>query len=445
MRRVVPSVPSVSSFLFPFSSHLRALPFFYSSEIRRQLSFIRDYNVHSIGGSQTMGCPLLGKRFFATASDPYSVLNVEKTASQADIKKAYYKMAKQFHPDTNPGDKAAAKRFQEVNAAYEILGNDEKRKQFDTYGSVGDMGGDGGSPFGNVDPRDIFSQFESQFGSVFGDLFGGPRQQRQQRGADIDATITIPFMDAANGTTREVKVTRQKACVTCSGSGAEKGTKPQKCTKCKGTGYATIQQGPYVLSTVCPKCQGQGQSQTNCKSCNGEGCTPEKATVTVQVPAGVANGQSLRLSYQGSAARGGVSPGHLWVHVNVEPHSVFQRDEFDIHVYTPIPLSMSCLGGVVVVPTLTGDVDLKVPAGSRSGDKLLMRNKGIIKPTGAYGHQYIHLDIEVPKKLTPRQIELMEEFKKEEQSNPPRLDKPASWFQRFKDLLSKRDSKSEEQ
>jgi molecular chaperone DnaJ len=349
-----------------------------------------------------------------------------------------------------------------------VVGNEDKRKQFDAYGpnfeqmggaGPGDFagfGGPGGNPFGGggVDPREFFSQFASQFGSMFED---GPRggagggRRGATRGSDIDVKLKLDFMEAVKGCTKTVEVDRMKACKTCSGSGAQPGTKPERCKHCRGTGSVTMASGPYILSTACPKCGGQGQSSTACKPCRGSGAEKERASIALTIPAGVANGQTLRMSNQGNvASEPGRPAGHLWAVVEVADHPVFQRDGTDVHVYCSIPVSQACLGGQAVVPTLTGEVDLKIPAGSRAGDRLVMRSKGISKGSnGNFGNQYVHLDIAVPKELTPRQRELMEEFAKIEdeqtkaaeaanKGNGGKGDGASSWFSRFKDLLSKR-------
>eukprot|EP00455_Lapot_gusevi_P045856 TRINITY_DN592_c0_g1_i1.p1 TRINITY_DN592_c0_g1~~TRINITY_DN592_c0_g1_i1.p1 ORF type:complete len:440 (-),score=91.05 TRINITY_DN592_c0_g1_i1:249-1568(-) len=373
--------------------------------------------------------------------DYYEILGVPRDASQHEIKKAYYRLAKQFHPDTNRGDNEAEKKFQLVNEAYEILGNEEKRKRFDTYGFAGDAGdaaGPGGA-YGGFDPRDLFRQFEQQFGDIFGlhDVFNVRAAPR--RGQDIEVAVEIDFMEAIRGCRREVQVDRFGDCSTCHGSGAQPGTKSQKCGKCKGTGSITLQQGPYVLQTGCRRCQGTGTITTPCKTCDGRGVALEKATVAVSIPAGVDNGQAIRVSGQGSASSDvGGQAGHLWVRVKVKEHSVFQRDGLDVHVYCPVSLSQAVLGGTVVVPTLESEVELKIPTGTQSGDRVVMRGKGIRKPSSNLtGNQYVHFDVEIPKKLTPRMEELFKELA-EEEKKVPRTYTPghkSSWFQKLKELM----------
>lgn len=291
--------------------------------------------------------------------DYYDILGVSKGADKNEIKKKYYQLAKKYHPDTNKDDPDAHKKFAEATEAWEVLGSDEKRQKYDTFGHAGvDPNGGGGYGGGG---------FEGNFEDIFGDfasMFGG--QQRRspnapQRGADIQVNISLSFMEAVNGTTRDLNVTANEECGTCNGSGAKPGTSKKKCRTCNGSGVEVIQQGFFAVESPCRRCRGEGYTiESPCGTCRGKGSVKKPKTVEVKIPEGVDQGMNLRLAHQGEPGTKGGPAGHLYVGINVRPDPFFKRRKTDVHVDVPISVAQAVLGGSVVVPTLTGEVELKV-------------------------------------------------------------------------------------
>jgi molecular chaperone DnaJ len=370
-------------------------------------------------------------RGFATTPrrDLYEVLGVSKSTSQADIKKAYYTLVKKLHPDVNKDDPKAASKFQDVQNAYEILSDEQKRGAYDRFGHAGvdqaaaaeeaaANGGPGGMPFGNngdfVDAEELFSRI---FGGMGGGMRGGQRGA-PQRGSDVQAGITIAFMDAVNGCTRSLTTPVMCRCESCKGTGSNDGKDPVQCTTCKGSGQQTMQNGMYTVLTTCRKCSGAGTIIKNpCRLCSGSGTVRKPKTVTVTVPAGVDTGMNLRLAGEGDAGEQGAPSGHLYVRISIEPDDFFERSGTDVHIRVPIHFSLAALGGEVPVPTLKGEVQLKVPPGSQPGDKLVLRGKGIKSlSSGTIGNQIVHLEVEVPSlsSLSSRQKELLQQLREED-------------------------------
>ncbi|DAZ93349.1 TPA: hypothetical protein N0F65_011875, partial [Lagenidium giganteum] len=349
--------------------------------------------------------------------DYYDILGVSRDASKADIKKKYYQMAKKYHPDTNKDDPNAAKKFAEATEAWEILGNDEKRQKYDAYGHAG-VDENGG--FGQRGPGD-FQGFEDIFASMFGEQAFGGRHRRAanqpQRGADMQVNVTLSFMEAVKGTVRDLHLTSNEECGTCKGSGAKPGTSKKKCRTCNGSGVEVLQQGFFAVETPCRRCQGEGYTiESPCGTCRGKGTVKKPRTVEVKIPEGVDDGMNLRLAHQGEPGTRGGPSGHLYVGIDVQPDPFFKRNKTDIHVDVPISVAQAVLGGNVVVPTLTGEVEMKIPRGTQPNTVLQMRGKGVKElNSGRRGSQLVNLQVQIPKTLTPRQQELMEEFLKEEQ------------------------------
>lgn len=292
-------------------------------------------------------------------NDYYDVLGVSRDADKNEIKKKYYQLAKKYHPDTNKDDPDAAKKFAEATEAWEILGNDEKRQKYDTFGHAGvdENGGFGGGGGGFHDFNDIFGDFASMFGEQ-----GGRRRANQpQRGADIQVNITLSFMEAVNGTIRDLNLTANEECEPCKGTGAKPGTKKKRCQTCNGSGVEILQQGFFAVETPCRRCRGEGSIiESPCTTCRGKGTVKKPRTVEVKIPEGVDQGMNLRLAHQGEPGTKGGPSGHLYVGINVQPDPFFKRRKTDVHVDVPISVAQAVLGGNVVVPTLTGEVEMKV-------------------------------------------------------------------------------------
>jgi len=351
--------------------------------------------------------------------DLYEVLGVERSASAGDLKKAYYRLAKQYHPDHNPGDKEAEDKFKEAASAYQVLCDEEQRQRYDRFGFDGlkgfgqASGGAGG--FSNVD--DIFSAF----GDLFGDFFGGRGGQRRggpPRGADLRVDVDLTFAEAVWGVTKDVKVTRQAACTTCTGTGAKPGSKPETCATCQGKGQVVHAQGFFMVQTTCPHCRGAGKSiKDPCEDCKGRGTKPDVSTVSVTVPPGVDDGQPLRLVNKGETAPGGTT-GHLYVVLHVQGDERFRRDGEDVLTEVPISFVKAVLGGDIEVHTLddkvTGTATVKLEPGVQPGDVLVRRGQGIPRlDDSGRGDHVVQFKVEIPKKLSPKQEELMRDLAKE--------------------------------
>ena len=345
--------------------------------------------------------------------DLYEVLGVERGASQADLKKAYRRLAQQFHPDKNPDDHTAEEKFKEAANAYQILSDDEQRAMYDRYGFDGLKRGGGGGPgagFGSVE--DIFSAF----GDLFGDFFGGRTSgRRQARGADLRVDLGLTFAEAVWGCTKEVKVQRDVPCATCSGSGAAPGSKPEVCRTCGGKGQVVHAQGFFMVQTTCPHCRGAGKSiKDPCTDCRGRGLKAETSALEVTVPAGVDDGQTLRLAGKGEQAPSGTA-GNLYVVLHVQGDERFRREGDDILTEVPISFVKAALGGEVEIYTLdencTGSATVEVKPGTQPDEVIVRRGQGIPRVgRGGRGDHVIQLKVEIPKKLTARQEELMREL-----------------------------------
>jgi len=347
--------------------------------------------------------------------DLYEVLGCDRQASASELKKAYYRLAKQYHPDHNPNDKAAEDKFKEASNAYQILSDEEQRARYDRFGFDGLRGtnGQAGGGFSNVE--DIFSAF----GDLFGDFFGGRSSggRRQARGADLRVDLGLTFAEAVWGTTKEVKVSRDVACGKCSGSGAAPGSKPETCSTCRGKGQVVHAQGFFMVQTTCPHCRGAGkQVKDPCEDCRGRGTIPEASTLNVAVPAGVDDGQTLRLAGKGETAPGG-APGHLYVVLHVQGDERFKRDGEDVLTEVSISFVKAALGGEVEIYTLedncAGTSTIRLEPGTQPGDVLVRRGQGIPRvgaSASGRGDHVIQFKVEIPKKLTARQDELLREL-----------------------------------
>ena len=346
----------------------------------------------------------------ANKKDLYDILGVNRDASDEDIKKSYRKLAMKFHPDRNPDSKDAEEKFKEAKGAYEILSDPEKRRAYDAYGHAGINPQMGGGPGGEG-----FGGFSEAFGDIFGEIFGGRGGrggQQVYRGADLRYNMDITLEQAARGTETKIRIPSLDECGTCHGSGAKPGTQPKTCHTCNGQGQVRMQQGFFSIQQTCPTCHGTGKVIPDpCTVCSGTGRVKNHKTLSVKIPAGVDDGDRIRLSGEGEAGVNGGPPGDLYVVVQLKPHAVFQRDGADLHCEMPISFSIAALGGEIHIPTLDGEAKIKIPAETQSGQVFRLRGKGIrpVRQTSA-GDLMCHVVVETPVRLTDRQKELLREL-----------------------------------
>lgn len=358
--------------------------------------------------------------------DYYKILGVEKSSSDAEIKKAFRKLAHEYHPDKASGDEA---KFKEINEAYQVLGNKERRSQYDQFGTTfdGQAGGPGGNPFGQgFGGFGNAQNIDFDLGDIFGDFFGGGMrgQSRSKRGSDIEVDVEISLKEAVFGLEKAISIRKQNQCQACQGSGAKDGTAYDNCPTCKGSGKVATSMGIFTTQTVCPECQGKGKIiKEKCGQCNGVGSTMENVDIKVQIPAGINEGQAVRLAGQGNAGQNGSASGDLYVNVHVKPEEGFERQGFDLITEYDVPFTMAALGGQIEVKTIDGKVNLKIPAGTPSGKKFMLKDKGVthLKSRGR-GDQIVIVNVDVPTKLSKKQKELLQELDKEFMS------KKKSWF-----------------
>ena len=356
------------------------------------------------------------------ADDYYTLLGVAKSASADELKKAYRKKAMEFHPDRNPGNKEAEEKFKKVSRAYEILGDEGKRKQYDQHGeaafdpNMGAGGGRGpaGGGFRGADPRDIFEQMFGGGGGSFGDMFGGGGggQGHDNAGEDLRVDLKISLEEAAEGVERKIPYRKHVACAKCSGSGAEAGAKKTRCPTCHGHGQVVRSQGFFSMKQTCPSCAGEGERiDKPCKSCSGEGRMVAESTVSLRIPPGVDTGTKLRSTGNGSAGRRGASAGDLYVYITVNEHELFERDGDDLACSVPVKFSIAALGGKIVVPKLKGKTNLNIPAGTQGGTIFRLRGEGMPPLRGSTsGDLLVRVDIDVPKKMTDKEKEALKAY-----------------------------------
>jgi molecular chaperone DnaJ len=368
--------------------------------------------------------------------DFYRILGVAENATADEIKKAYRKLAKQYHPDANPNDPTASERFKEVSEAYSVLADEQKRKQYDQMRKFGGFGFPGGAPFGRGAPRrggagpggaetggPTFEDLGGLgglggLGDLFGSIFdlGGRRRRSQgpQRGQNVEYAVEIPFEVAARGGKLPVSVPITEECATCNGSGASPGTTPTTCPECKGSGTITFGQGGFAVSRPCPACYGRGSIPTiPCPTCRGEGQVRRQRQIQITVPAGVDEGSKIRLAGQGERGPGGGPPGDLIINVRVKPDRFFTREGMDVHCTVPINIAQAMLGSKLRVRTLDGKrVVLNIPSGTQSGTRFRIRGQGIEK-SGRRGDQYVRVQVKVPDRLGEREEQLVRQFARE--------------------------------
>ena len=349
-------------------------------------------------------------------ADYYELLGVDRSADAAELKSAYRKLAKQYHPDLNPGDAEAEQKFKDVSEAYEVLKDEQNRAAYDQFGHAAfENGGAGAGGFGGGQG---FSGF-GDIGDIFEEFFGGGqggrgrRGRRQQRGEDLRAEAEITLEEAYDGTERQLKINRAAACGSCSGSGAKPGSQPVTCTLCQGHGKVRAQQGFFMVERTCHQCGGSGRTIADpCGDCSGRGQVNETRNLSVAVPAGVEDGTRIRLSGEGNAGPNGAPAGDLYVFVNIRPHGHLQREGADLFCAMPVPFDLALRGGPLEVPLLGGKkVKLTLPAGAQSGQQFRLRGKGMpVLRSRAQGDLYVEIGVEMPSGLSKAQQKLFEAF-----------------------------------
>jgi molecular chaperone DnaJ len=352
----------------------------------------------------------------AQSTDLYEMLGVERTASQDQIRKAYLKLAHKYHPDKTGGDKEAEEKLKKINGAYDILKNPEKRAQYDRFGSTDGQGfsGFGGQGFGGGGGAGYEAPFEDFFDMLFGQ--GGKRGQAgggaAKPGNDLELRLTISLEDAAFGTKKKIRYNRRESCNDCKGSGAAAGSKAENCSQCQGTGQVRVAHGFFSVTRTCPQCHGAGKTISKpCPTCAGKGQNKSVRELSVDVPAGVDSGSRLRVTGEGEAGLGGGRRGDLYIFIEVAKHSFFERDGTTILCDVPITFSQAALGDSIRVPTLEGEAELKIPAGTQNGTQLRLRGLGMPDLRGyRQGDQIVRVLVETPQKLSRKQKDLLKEF-----------------------------------
>jgi len=345
--------------------------------------------------------------------DFYKVLDVPRNATEAEIKKAYRRLAMKYHPDRNPNDREAEERFKEAKEAYEVLSEANKRAVYDQYGHAGIEASRGGAPGAGGFGFSGAEAFSDVFGDVFGDIFGSRRSGSQMlRGADLRYEIALDLSEAVFGRSIEIDVNKLVECEACHGSGAARGTTPSNCDTCSGTGQVRVSQGFFTLQQTCPHCRGTGRIVRNpCDQCLGQGRVRRSKKLQVKIPAGVDSGDRVRLAGEGEAGRNGGPPGDLYVEVQVREHPIFERDGVHLSCEVPISFTTAALGGSIEVPTLDGQVVLKIPAETQSGRVFRMRDKGVKSVRGpGRGDLFCRVVVETPIHLSQEQRKLLQEF-----------------------------------
>ena len=370
--------------------------------------------------------------------DFYEVLGVNRDASDDEIKKAYRKLAMKYHPDRNPDNPKAEEQFKEAKEAYEILSNGQKRAAYDQYGHAGvdQQAGMGAGGFGGAG-------FSDAFGDIFGDIFGGGRggggRSNVYRGADLRYNLEITLEDAARGAETKIRIPTMDECEACDGKGAKKGTEAKTCPTCNGHGQVRMQQGFFSIQQTCPKCHGTGRYiPTPCTNCHGAGRIKSHKTLSIKIPAGVDEGDRIRLSGEGEPGVNGGPAGDLYVQIHLKEHGVFTRDHDDLHCEMPISFTIAALGGEIEIPTLDGVARLKIPAETQSGRVFRLRGKGIkgIRSIG-HGDLMCHVVVETPVNLTSRQKDLLREFETiNQQDNGLHNPRAKGWMDKVKEFFS---------
>jgi molecular chaperone DnaJ len=365
----------------------------------------------------------------------YETLGVQKSADDKELKVAFRKLAMQYHPDRNPGDGDAERKFKDINEAYEALKDPQKRAAYDRFGHAafeqGGFGGGGGAGFGQA------GGFADIFEDIFGDMMGGRRRGgANNRGADLRYNMEVTLEEAFAGKTAQIRVPSSMICDDCAGSGAKPGTQPVTCSMCSGSGRVRAAQGFFSIERTCPQCQGRGQTIADpCRKCSGQGRVTEERALSVNIPAGIEDGTRIRLAGEGEAGLRGGPSGDLYIFLSLKPHEFFQRDGADLYCKVPISMTTAALGGAFEVATLDGtQTRVKVPDGTQHGRQFRMKGKGMpVLRQNQIGDLYIQVAVETPQNLSKRQRELLEEF--EELSSTENSPQSAGFFSRMKDFF----------
>ncbi|GFN34713.1 molecular chaperone DnaJ [Tepidimicrobium xylanilyticum] len=369
--------------------------------------------------------------------DYYEILNVSRDATQEEIKASFRKLAKKYHPDLNPNDKEAERKFKEINEAYEVLGDPEKRRRYDTFGPDG-VNGQGNFSEGFGGFNDIFDDIFDIFGGGFGRT--SSRRRGPVRGADLRYNLDLEFEEAVFGIEKEILVRKMDVCSTCHGSGVKPGTHKETCSRCNGTGEVRYAQqtpfGQFVRVATCDQCGGTGEFiREKCSTCSGTGKEMKSKKIKVKVPAGVDTGSVISIRGEGEAGENGGPSGDLFIYINVKEHEIFKRKGNDIYLTIPISFTDAALGAEIEIPTLEGTETFTIPEGTQPGTRFKLRNKGVPNVKGiGKGDLYVKVEVKVPKKLTERQKELLREFAKE--SGETHKESKKSFFNKVKDAFS---------
>ena len=366
--------------------------------------------------------------------DYYDILGVSRQASEAEIKRAYRRLALRYHPDRNPGDKEAEARFKEINEAYEVLRDPQKRAAYDRFGHRAFEAGAGAeAAAGGFD----FTSFADAFEDLFADFMGARRRSAATRGADLRYNLTITLEEAFAGKRVELRIPTSVLCDACRGTGSEGGAEPAACTMCRGTGRLRAQQGFFTIERTCPRCQGTGRTIRNpCRRCAGSGRVQRERTLAVNIPPGIEDGTRIRLAGEGEAGLRGGPPGDLYIFVSIAPHRLFRREGMDIYCRVPIPMTTAALGGEVEVPTIEGQrLRLRIPEGTQTGHQIRLRGKGMTElHGGTRGDMFVELVVETPVNLTRRQKELLREFERAGRTKDGQHPQSEGFFARVKEL-----------
>ena len=368
--------------------------------------------------------------------DYYEVLGVNRDAAEDEIKKSFRKLAMKFHPDRNPDNPKAEEHFKEAKEAYEVLTDASKRSAYDQFGHAGvdtSQGMGAGAGMGG---------FSDAFSDIFGEIFGGGRggggRNGVYRGADLRYNLEIGLEEAARGTETKIRIPTMEECGTCHGSGAKPGTQPQTCTTCNGRGEVRMQQGFFSLQQTCPRCHGSGKMVSSpCGTCGGSGRTKQQKTLSVKIPAGVDEGDRIRLSGEGEQGVNGGPAGDLYVVIHIKPHSVFTREHSDLHCEMPVSFTTAALGGEIEIPTLDGHAKIKIPAETQSGQVFRLRGKGIkgLRST-SHGDLMCHVVVETPVRLTDRQRELLRELETINAQDARHNPRAKSWMDKVREFFA---------
>ena len=369
--------------------------------------------------------------------DYYEVLGVNRDAAEDEIKKSFRKLAMKFHPDRNPDNPKAEEHFKEAKEAYEVLTDANKRSAYDQFGHAGvdpSQGMGAGAGMGG---------FSDAFSDIFGEIFGGGRgggggRNGVYRGADLRYNLEIGLEEAARGTETKIRIPTMEECSTCHGSGAKPGTQPQTCTTCNGRGEVRMQQGFFSLQQTCPRCHGSGKMVASpCGTCGGAGRTKQQKTLSVKIPAGVDEGDRIRLSGEGELGAGGGPAGDLYVVIHIKPHAVFNREHSDLHCEMPVSFTTAALGGEIEIPTLDGHAKIKIPAETQSGQVFRLRGKGIkgLRSTN-HGDLMCHVVVETPVRLTDRQRDLLRELETINAQDARHNPRAKSWMDKVREFFA---------